>query len=51
VPLDALDAELTLQSAIDTEERARQRGGEMTQIEAAWRAKGELVAQRWKLAH
>ena len=42
--LDASDAELTLRAAIETEERARRDGGELTHIEAAWRAKGELLA-------
>jgi catechol 2,3-dioxygenase-like lactoylglutathione lyase family enzyme len=50
VALDAVDAELTLLSAMDAEDRARLDGREMTQIEATWRAKGELVARSWKPA-
>jgi catechol 2,3-dioxygenase-like lactoylglutathione lyase family enzyme len=48
--LDAVDAELTLQSAIEAETQARLQGQEMSKIEAAWRAKGELVARQWKAA-
>lgn len=50
VALDAADAELTLQAAIEAEERARREGGELTDIETAWRAKGELLARRVKVA-
>jgi catechol 2,3-dioxygenase-like lactoylglutathione lyase family enzyme len=47
VALDAMDAELTLQAAIDAEAKARLKGQEMSSIESAWRAKGELIASRW----
>jgi len=47
VALDAMDAELTLQAAINAEAKARLKGQEMSSIESAWRAKGELVASQW----
>jgi catechol 2,3-dioxygenase-like lactoylglutathione lyase family enzyme len=43
VPLDAVDAELTMRAAIDAEEAARRNGSELTHIEAAWRAKGDML--------
>jgi catechol 2,3-dioxygenase-like lactoylglutathione lyase family enzyme len=43
VPLDAIDADLTIRAAIEAEEAARSRGGELTHIEAAWRAKGDML--------
>lgn len=43
--LDASDAELTLRAAVEEEERRRASGeGPLREIEAVWRAKGELVA-------
>lgn len=45
VPLDAQDAELTLAAAMDAETHARGQGVELTQIESAWRRKGDLLAQ------
>ena len=43
VELDARDAELTLRAAIEEEERRRQRGEGLDEIEAVWRAKGDLI--------
>lgn len=43
--LDARDAELTLQAAIEEEDRRRARGETLGEIEAVWRAKGTLLAK------
>ena len=43
VALDASDADLTLRAAIETEEAARRKGAEFAHIEAAWRAKGDML--------
>jgi len=45
VELDAKDAELTLQAAIEQEERGRMTGRKLDQVESVWRAKGELVSR------
>jgi catechol 2,3-dioxygenase-like lactoylglutathione lyase family enzyme len=45
VELDAKDAELTLQAAIDQEEQSRMKGQELNRVESVWRAKGELVSR------
>jgi catechol 2,3-dioxygenase-like lactoylglutathione lyase family enzyme len=49
VPVDALDAEFTMRAAIEAEEAARVKGGELTNIEAAWRAKGEILRRAGEL--
>jgi catechol 2,3-dioxygenase-like lactoylglutathione lyase family enzyme len=41
--IDALDAELTLQAAIEEEDRQLKAGRVMSNIEAVWRAKGNLL--------
>ncbi len=43
--LDARDARLTLQAAVEEEDRRRARSEELGDIESVWRAKGTLVAQ------
>jgi len=43
--LDAFDAALTLQAAMDEEARQRARGEQLDEIEAVWRAKGDLILQ------
>lgn len=43
--LDACDARLTLQAAVDEEDRRRACGERLGDIELVWRAKGSLVAQ------
>jgi catechol 2,3-dioxygenase-like lactoylglutathione lyase family enzyme len=43
--LDARDAQLTLQAAVEEEDRRRARGERLGDIELVWRAKGTLVAQ------
>ena len=43
--LDAHDAELTLQAAIEAEDRLNASGKTLEQIETVWRAKGELLAR------
>ncbi len=45
LPIDALDGAITLQAAIDEEERRAAAGGRLDSIEAVWRAKGEQVAK------
>jgi catechol 2,3-dioxygenase-like lactoylglutathione lyase family enzyme len=45
VELDTKDAELTLRAAMDEEDRRRARGEVLGEIEAVWRAKGDLIAQ------
>jgi catechol 2,3-dioxygenase-like lactoylglutathione lyase family enzyme len=49
VELDAKDAELTLRAAMDEEDRRRARGEVLGEIEAVWRAKGELIAQAFSV--
>lgn len=41
--LDARDAALTLQAAVEEEDRRRTRGEQLDEIEAVWRAKGDLM--------
>jgi catechol 2,3-dioxygenase-like lactoylglutathione lyase family enzyme len=45
LPIDALDGTLTLQAAIEEEERCMRRGEKLDSIEQVWRAKGELVSR------
>jgi catechol 2,3-dioxygenase-like lactoylglutathione lyase family enzyme len=42
-PIDAIDGALTLQAAIEEEERHKAAGGRLTSIEDVWRAKGVHV--------
>lgn len=48
VAIDATDAELTLQAAIELEDRRRAEGGRLDDVESAWRAKGEVLASAMK---
>jgi catechol 2,3-dioxygenase-like lactoylglutathione lyase family enzyme len=41
--IDAKDAELTLRAAMEEEDRRRARGETLQEIEAVWRAKGDLI--------
>ncbi|MES2415244.1 MAG: VOC family protein [Pseudomonadota bacterium] len=42
-PIDAIDADLTMRAAVEEETRRLQANAGMHEVEAVWRAKGELV--------
>jgi len=45
LPIDSTDAEITLQAAIDAEERSALKGETLRTIGPVWRTKGEYVAR------